>query len=75
MSLCNFLLVDYQLQIIFVHVEMDDEDVGKPIADYFGITGHAPKVIFCFLHLVLLNFIPMTSLDIEKLWHFDVCFQ
>ncbi|KAK4286452.1 hypothetical protein QN277_003007 [Acacia crassicarpa] len=32
-------------KLIFVHVEMDNEDVGKPVADYFGITGNAPKVL------------------------------
>ncbi|KAF7823408.1 protein disulfide isomerase-like 1-4 [Senna tora] len=32
-------------KLIFVHVEMDNEDVGKPVADYFGITGNAPQVI------------------------------
>ncbi|KAK7312563.1 hypothetical protein VNO77_36510 [Canavalia gladiata] len=32
-------------KLIFVHVEMDNEDVGKPVADYFGIAGNAPKVL------------------------------
>ncbi|XP_061358782.1 protein disulfide isomerase-like 1-4 [Gastrolobium bilobum] len=32
-------------KLVFVHVEMDNEDVGKPVADYFGITGNAPKVL------------------------------
>ncbi|XP_028757057.1 protein disulfide isomerase-like 1-4 isoform X1 [Neltuma alba] len=32
-------------KLIFVHVEMDNEDVGRPVADYFGITGNAPQVI------------------------------
>ncbi|KAI4334405.1 hypothetical protein L6164_019103 [Bauhinia variegata] len=32
-------------KLIFVHVEMDNEDVGKPVSDYFGITGNAPTVI------------------------------
>ncbi|KAK7257715.1 hypothetical protein RIF29_31886 [Crotalaria pallida] len=32
-------------KLIFVHVETDNEDVGKPVADYFGITGSAPKVL------------------------------
>ncbi|OIW08566.1 hypothetical protein TanjilG_03242 [Lupinus angustifolius] len=32
-------------KLIFVHVEMDNEDVGKPVADYFGITGSDPKVL------------------------------
>ncbi|CAA2965696.1 disulfide isomerase-like 1-4 [Olea europaea subsp. europaea] len=30
-------------KLLFVHVEMDDEDVGKPVADYFGVTGDASK--------------------------------
>ncbi|XP_071734861.1 protein disulfide isomerase-like 1-4 [Rutidosis leptorrhynchoides] len=32
-------------KLIFVYVELDNEDVGKPVADYFGITGDAPQVI------------------------------
>ncbi|KAG4974448.1 hypothetical protein JHK87_031269 [Glycine soja] len=31
--------------LIFVHVESDNEDVGKPVADYFGIAGNGPKVL------------------------------
>ncbi|KAK7285646.1 hypothetical protein RJT34_20423 [Clitoria ternatea] len=30
-------------EVIFGHVEMDNEDVGKPIVDFFGITGNTPK--------------------------------
>jgi len=36
----------FQLQLIFVYVEMDNEDVGKPVSDYFGVSGSGPKVIF-----------------------------
>ncbi|XP_024034983.1 protein disulfide isomerase-like 1-4 [Citrus clementina] len=32
-------------KLIFVYVQMDNEDVGKPVSEYFGITGEAPKVI------------------------------
>ncbi|KAG8387683.1 hypothetical protein BUALT_Bualt02G0046800 [Buddleja alternifolia] len=32
-------------KLIFVYVETDNEDVGKPVADYFGVTGDAPKVL------------------------------
>ncbi|XP_027911718.1 protein disulfide isomerase-like 1-4 [Vigna unguiculata] len=32
-------------KLIFVLVEMDNEEVGKPVADYFGITGNDPKVL------------------------------
>ncbi|XP_022887869.1 protein disulfide isomerase-like 1-4 [Olea europaea var. sylvestris] len=32
-------------KLIFVHVDMDNEDVGRPVADYFGVTGDAPKVL------------------------------
>lgn len=32
------------LQLIFVYVERDNEDVGKPVSDYFGVTGYGPKV-------------------------------
>ncbi|KAL4292780.1 hypothetical protein AHAS_Ahas18G0062300 [Arachis hypogaea] len=27
-------------RLVFVHVDMDDEDAGKPIASFFGITGN-----------------------------------
>ncbi|KAH9700664.1 protein disulfide isomerase-like 1-4 [Citrus sinensis] len=30
-------------KLIFVYVQMDNEDVGKPVSEYFGITGEAPK--------------------------------
>ncbi|KAI7741728.1 hypothetical protein M8C21_023959, partial [Ambrosia artemisiifolia] len=30
--------------LIFVFVDRDNEDVGKPVVDYFGITVDAPKV-------------------------------
>ncbi|KAF7805585.1 protein disulfide isomerase-like 1-4 [Senna tora] len=32
-------------KLIFVHVELDNEDVGKPVSDYFGISGNDPKVL------------------------------
>ncbi|KAJ9178128.1 hypothetical protein P3X46_010038 [Hevea brasiliensis] len=32
-------------KLVFVYVELDNEDVGKPVADYFGITGNAPTVL------------------------------
>lgn len=33
------------MQLLFVYVEMDNEDTGRPVADYFGIEGNASKVI------------------------------
>ncbi|XP_068652675.1 protein disulfide isomerase-like 1-4 isoform X2 [Aristolochia californica] len=32
-------------KLIFVSVEMDNEDVGKPVSDYFGVTGTGPTVL------------------------------
>ncbi|XP_057954984.1 protein disulfide isomerase-like 1-4 [Malania oleifera] len=32
-------------KLIFVYVEMDKEEVGKPVSDFFGITGDAPRVL------------------------------
>ncbi|RVW38754.1 Protein disulfide isomerase-like 1-4 [Vitis vinifera] len=32
-------------KIIFVYVEMDNEEIGRPVSDYFGVTGDAPKVL------------------------------
>ncbi|XP_060174342.1 protein disulfide isomerase-like 1-4 [Lycium barbarum] len=29
----------------FVFVIMDDDEVGRPVSDYFGVTGDAPQVI------------------------------
>ncbi|KAJ8559581.1 hypothetical protein K7X08_003639 [Anisodus acutangulus] len=29
----------------FVFVKMDDDEVGRPVSDYFGVTGDAPQVI------------------------------
>ncbi|GKV08283.1 hypothetical protein SLEP1_g19938 [Rubroshorea leprosula] len=32
-------------KLICVYVEMDNEDFGRPVADYFGVTGDDPNVI------------------------------
>ncbi|CAL0332285.1 unnamed protein product [Lupinus luteus] len=32
-------------KLIFIYVELDNEDFGKPISEYFGISGDAPKVL------------------------------
>ncbi|QCE09334.1 protein disulfide isomerase-like 1-4 [Vigna unguiculata] len=32
-------------KLIFVFVELDNEDVGKPVSEYFGISGDGPKVL------------------------------
>ncbi|XP_020584852.1 protein disulfide isomerase-like 1-4 [Phalaenopsis equestris] len=32
-------------KLIFVYVEMDNEDIGKPVSDYFGVTGDGPKLL------------------------------
>ncbi|KAJ8468060.1 hypothetical protein OPV22_030612 [Ensete ventricosum] len=32
-------------KLIFVYVEMDNEDVGKPVSDYFGVTGDGPQIL------------------------------
>ncbi|XP_027086262.1 protein disulfide isomerase-like 1-4 [Coffea eugenioides] len=36
---------DFKGKLIFVYVEMDNEDTGRPVADYFGIEGNASKVL------------------------------
>nr|XP_016509588.1 PREDICTED: protein disulfide isomerase-like 1-4 [Nicotiana tabacum] len=33
------------LQLISVYVEIDNEDVGKPVSEYFGVSGDAPRVL------------------------------
>ncbi|XP_021858733.2 protein disulfide isomerase-like 1-4 [Spinacia oleracea] len=32
-------------KLIFVYVQLDNEDTGKPVADFFGVSGDAPTVI------------------------------
>lgn len=32
-------------KLICVFVELDNEDVGKPVSEYFGVTGEAPTVL------------------------------
>ncbi|GAB4857166.1 Protein disulfide isomerase-like 1-4 [Ancistrocladus abbreviatus] len=32
-------------KLIFVYVEMDNQDYGKPVSDHFGIMGLAPRVL------------------------------
>ncbi|OVA18085.1 Thioredoxin [Macleaya cordata] len=32
-------------KLIFVYVEIDDIDVGRPVSHYFGVNGDGPKVI------------------------------
>lgn len=51
MSSCLFLIAKLiifffflLLQIIFIYVEIDNEDVGKPVAEYFGVSGDGPNV-------------------------------
>ncbi|XP_076947020.1 protein disulfide isomerase-like 1-4 [Bidens hawaiensis] len=36
---------DFMGKALFVYVPMDEEDAGKPVAEYFGIDGDAPRVI------------------------------
>ncbi|KAF7154764.1 hypothetical protein RHSIM_Rhsim01G0216900 [Rhododendron simsii] len=36
---------NFKGKLIFVYVEMDNEDVGRPVADYFGVTGDSPQII------------------------------
>ena len=49
-----------QMQLLFVFVERDNEEVGEPVANYFGITGQETTVIppiyfSCFLCIDLLH--------------------
>ncbi|KAJ0245886.1 Protein disulfide isomerase-like 1-4 [Hirschfeldia incana] len=32
-------------KLIFIYVDVDNEDHGKPIADYFGVTNNSPKLV------------------------------
>jgi hypothetical protein len=43
-----------QMQLLFVFVERDNEEVGEPVANYFGITGQETTVMsFIYCHLSL----------------------
>jgi hypothetical protein len=43
---------------------MDNEDVGKPVADYFGISGNTPKVIIPLLSFSFCVWMCLEILDI-----------
>ncbi|XP_022755641.1 protein disulfide isomerase-like 1-4 [Durio zibethinus] len=32
-------------KLIFVYVQVDNEDFGAPVADYFGVSGDGPKIL------------------------------
>jgi protein disulfide-isomerase A1 len=34
-----------KMQLLFVFVERDNEEVGEPVANYFGITGQETTVL------------------------------
>lgn len=40
------------MQLIFVYVEMDDAEAGRPVAEYFGVEENAPKVLLLYLLLL-----------------------
>lgn len=42
---------------------MDDEDTGRPVAEYFGVDGDGPKVTL--LENLLLVFLCMSLLCVE----------
>lgn len=33
-----------RLQLVCVYVELDNEDVGKQVSEYFGVDGETPSV-------------------------------
>lgn len=52
------------MQLLFVYVDIDNEEEGKPVADYFGVTGDAPKVTFLSFLIKLLLF--LFALSVRK---------
>ncbi|GAA0158317.1 chaperone [Lithospermum erythrorhizon] len=32
-------------KLLFVHIQVDNKEDGRPVAEYFGVSGNAPKVI------------------------------
>ncbi|CAH1438429.1 unnamed protein product [Lactuca virosa] len=43
---------------LFVYVPMDEEDAGKPVAEYFGIEGSAPKVSISIIIIIIIMHSP-----------------
>jgi hypothetical protein len=44
------------VQILFVFVERDNEEVGEPVANYFGIAGQETTVMsHAFCHLCVFS--------------------
>jgi protein disulfide-isomerase A1 len=35
----------FKAKLIFVSVDLDNEDYGKPVAEYFGVSGNGPKLL------------------------------
>lgn len=50
------------LQLICVYVESDNEDVGKSVSEYFGVTGDAPTVSFPQNSFISMFFFPAAGL-------------
>lgn len=61
------LVFSYYLQLVFVYVEMDNEDVGKPVSEYFGVSGDVPKVLSLSYLLV---FWPFQEFNAESVIRF-----
>ncbi|KAI4383803.1 hypothetical protein MLD38_009601 [Melastoma candidum] len=43
-------------KLIFVYVEMDNEDVGKPVSEYFGVSGVVPRYSVSINSFVVLGY-------------------
>ncbi|KAK8598392.1 hypothetical protein V6N13_094363 [Hibiscus sabdariffa] len=35
----------FKEKLIFVYVQVDNEDYGRPVVEYFGVTGDGPKIL------------------------------
>ncbi|KAL8529291.1 hypothetical protein ACS0TY_006641 [Phlomoides rotata] len=42
---CSLVAVWCCFQLLFVYMDIDNEEEGKPVADYFGLTKDTPKVL------------------------------
>jgi hypothetical protein len=57
-----------QMQLLFVFVERDNEEVGEPVANYFGITGQETTVMpFMFVILFFCALIYLTETECSNL--------
>ena len=61
------------LQLTFFYVEMDNQDIGKQVLDYFGVSGDSPRVRY-FYTLVSITLIFLQISEVNS-WVIAACFR